>query len=253
MLDISNVPANIAAGARSSVAAVVEPLARKGKQVFVHINPLATGMSRDDIGAVVSTHLSGISVGHVESSHDVFDYGSVIKEMEEKRGIPTGHIKVIPWLETARGVVRAFEICGSSPRITAVVFGGQTYAVTMSVPDSSEHALAFAQSSVAIAANASDIVCFDGPSKNANLDESISSASHHGFSGKLALNPAQLEAINRAFSPSDAELSRAHQIVNAYEEAERKDAAGAYINGELADISAVRRARRVITIAERNK
>ena len=253
MLDISNVPANIAAGTRSAIAAAVEPLARKGKHVFVHINPLATGMSRDDIDAVVSRHLSGISVGHVESSHDVFDYGSVIKELEEKRGIPTGHIKVIPWLETARGVVRAFEICGSSPRITAVVFGGKTYARTMSVSDPSEHAMAFAQSSVAIAANASDIVCFDGPSTNAGMDSAIAAARRQGFSGKFASDPSQIEPINKVFSPSNADVSRARRIVTAYEEAERKDTAGAYINDELADISAVRRARRLIALAELNK
>ncbi len=251
MLDVSNVPTNKAAGARSAVAAAIEPLARKGKQVFVHVNPIATGMSRDDIDAVITTHLSGISVGHVESSHDVFDYGSIIKEMEEKRGIPTGHIKVIPWLETARGIARAFEICGSSPRVTAVVFGGETFIRTMSVPDSSEPALSFAWSSVAVAANASDIVSFDGPSTNANLDIAISSASRSGLSGKLALSPGQIEPINKAFSPSDADINRARQVVAAYEEAERKDTAGAYVNGELADISAVRRARRLIAMSER--
>ncbi|MSQ31983.1 MAG: CoA ester lyase [Dehalococcoidia bacterium] len=253
MLDISNVPTDKAASARSPVAAAIEPLARKGKEVFVHINPISTGMSRDDIDAVTSTHLSGISVGHVESSHDVFDYGSVIKEMEEKRRIPTGHIKVIPWLETARGVVRAFEICGSSPRITAVVFGSETYARTMSIPDSSEHALAFARSSVVVAANASDIVCFDGPSTDANLGNSISAAKQMGFSGKLATSYSQIERINKSFSPSEVEINRARQIIKAYEEAERKDTAGAYVGGELADISAVRRARRLIAMVERSK
>jgi len=253
MLDLSNIPANKASAARSAVAAAIEPLARKGKQIFVHINPISTGLSRDDIDAVTTTHLSGISVGHVESSHDVFDYGSVIKEMEEKRGIPTGHIKVIPWLETARGVVRAFEICGSAPRITAVVFGSETYARTMSISDSSEHALAFARSSVAVAANASDIVCFDGPSTDVNLNSSISAAKQMGFSGKLALSQSQIELINKSFSPSDVEINRAHQIVKAYEEAERKDTSGAYVNNELADISAVRRARRLIAMTERGK
>lgn len=249
VLDISKVPPDKASDARSAVAAAIGPLVGKGHQVFVHINPLATGMSRDDIESVVTTHLAGISVGHVESSHDVFDYGVVIKEMEEKRGVPIGHIKVIPWLETPRGIVRAFEICGSSPRVTAVVFGGETFAKTAG---HSETTLGYARSSVYVAANASDIVCFDGPSTN-NVDMGLSAAKSIGFSGKFANGPSQVELINKAFTPSDAEINRARQIVEAYEEAERKDTAGAYVNGELADVSAARRARRLIGMAEHSK
>lgn len=249
ILDISRTPSDKATDARSAAAAAVETLAGKGHQVFVHINPLATGVSRDDIQAVVTPHLAGISVGHVESSHDVFDYGVVIKEMEEKRHIPQGHVKIIPWLETARGIVRAFEICGSSPRVTAVAFGGETFARTAG---SSEPALAYARASVLIAANASDIVCFDGPSTH-SVDMALSAAKSIGFSGKIAYGSSQVELINKAFTPTDAEINRARQIIQAYEEAEQKDAAGAYVNGELADISAVRRARRLIGMVERFK
>lgn len=244
LLDISRV-----SGDRSAVAAAIEPLARKGHQIYVHINPIATGLSRQDIEAVVSPDLAGISVGHVESSHDIFDYGVVIKEMEEKKSIPQGRIKVLPWLETSRGVVRAFEICGSSPRVTAVVFGGETFAKTTGASDSM---LAYARSSVVVAANASDIVCFDGPSTH-NVDMGLTAAKSMGFSGKLATTSSQAELINKAFTPSDTELNHARQIIQAYEEAERKDAAGAFVNGDLADISAVRRARRLIEVSELSK
>ena len=54
-----------------------------------------------------------------------------IGEMEEKYGIEPGSVKLIPLIETALGVEKAFEIASADPRVTAIFLGGEDFTADM--------------------------------------------------------------------------------------------------------------------------
>ena len=250
-----SVPMAEKARAREVITSVLPDLAQAERRVVPRPNALDTGLLEDDLEAVVGPHIYGVTVGKVASAWDVEQIVSIIETLERRAGLRSGIVKLIPWIETARAIVNAYEICTASPRVIAVAFGAEDFTNDMDIQRSDEGAeVLYPRTAIGVAARAANVVALDTPYVNFRDHEGhlrdIQVARRLGFRGKFAIHPAQLEAINAMFAPSSAEIEYARRVVQAFEEAEAAGKGTTSLDGKMIDVPIVRRARSLLARAE---
>jgi citrate lyase subunit beta/citryl-CoA lyase/(S)-citramalyl-CoA lyase len=152
-----------------------------------------------------------IVVPKVESARD-------IEIIEQVLAPACPQLELLAVVETPRGLDNATRIAGASPRLRAMVFGSADYSFAVGARLSWD-ALLQARSRLVNSARAADLEVIDAPSfelENAGvLAKDAARARDLGFSGKVAIHPRQVPALNEAFSPDAATLERARRIVTA--------------------------------------
>ena len=153
MVDLEDsVPLGEKANARDVAREWVPKLRQAGQRVMVRVNALDTGLNKDELAAVISPDLYGISLGKAETPEDVRDTDRMITALESAAGMDAGQVKLIPWIENARAIMSAHQLAAASPRIIGVAFGAEDYTDDMGVErtDSGEEVY-FARATVAVA------------------------------------------------------------------------------------------------------
>jgi citrate lyase subunit beta/citryl-CoA lyase len=221
-------------------------------EAWVRINPLDAG-GREDVEEVLIGRPHGICLPKAESAQDVLDLDEELSRIEAERGIEAGSTWIMPILETARGVLRSEEIAAASPRVVMVAFGAEDFTRDIGALRS-RRSLLFARSQIVAAAAAAGVQASDTVFADVNDDEGLRKeaelARELGFDGKGAINPRQLQAIHRAFSPSDAELERARAIVASARDAEGRGIGVVALDGRMIDRPVLDRAIRLIKYAD---
>jgi len=242
---------------REITASFLPRLAVTGRPVVPRLNSLDTGLFEEDLAAVIGPHIFGVTVGKVQSGEDMERATRLIDRYETNAGLPAGRIRLIPWLETAKAVVNAYEICKSSPRTVAVAFGAEDFTNDMGIerrPDETD--VAYPRSVVAVAARAAGVPALDTPyfgfRDPQGLRESSLRSKRFGYHGRFAIHPSQIEIINETYAPSEAEVENAVRVVAAFEEAERQGRGTTSLDGQVIDVPVVRRARKLLEAAGRS-
>ena len=256
MVDLEDsVPPEEKVNARNLAIEWVPKLRALGHRVMVRVNSLDTGLTRDELTAVVSPDLAGISLGKIESPQDVRDVASILTSLERSVGIEPGQVKIIPWIENARALVGAYQIATASDRIVGIAFGGEDYTDDMGLErtDTGEE-IYFPRATVAVAARAARVASLDSPyvlfRNSDGLRADTGQARKLGFTGKFAIHPAQIDIINELFSPSDEELAYAQKVVGAWNEAEAQGRGSADLDGRMIDVPVIKRAQNLLSLAE---
>ncbi len=250
-----SVPPEEKAAARRTVAANLPGFPRRGQHLFVRINALSTGLGEEDLHAVVGPHIEGISVGKAEGAPDIVELDRLLTRVERRRGLPAGSTLVIPWIETALGVVNAYEIAHASPRIAAVSFGADDFTANMGIPRTVEGTEQFyPRAALAIAARAAGVMALDGPfvdfRDEAGLARDCATARQLGFTGKWCIHPGQVATVNQLFTPSAEELAYCRRVVAAFDEAVARGTAATSVDGRMIDVPGYQRAQRILALAE---
>lgn len=251
-----SVPSQEKASARRSVAEFLPALFATGRLVIPRVNALDTGLLEEDLAAVVGTHVSGVSIGKIQGPQDIATASNILGMIEKKAGVTVGEIKLVPWIESAKAIVHAYEICKASPRVIAVGFGAEDFTHDMGIErqaDDSE--IEYARNVVCLAARAADVLALDTPyfrfRDAEGLRRDALAARRRGFKGKFAIHPAQIDIINEVFSPSAAEIEHARRVVAAFAQAERQGRGSTSLDGEVVDVPVVKRARALLEIAKK--
>lgn len=233
----------------------VEQVAAKGPSVFVRVNALPTGLTAEDLRWAVQPRLKGIVLPKSESKEDVLTCAGWIAELEKEQGIEPGSTVLVPLLETAKGVLLAWEIATASQRVIALAFGAIDFTRDMGTNLSAEGAeIFYARSHVAIAARAAGLQAIDTPWTDITDIEGLvreaKVARQLGFKGKLAIHPNHVESLHRVFSPSEAEIAFARRVVVAFREAEAQGLGAISLDGRMIDVANARQAEQVMAWAE---
>ena len=176
--------------ARGIVAEAALTLSGSGQKVAVRLNSLDTGLTSEEIHAVVGPHLYGISVGKVASTWEVREYDRLISVAEQKAGLETGSLKLIPWVENSRAVTSATDIGAASGRVVGLAFGAEDYTDDMGIQrtDTGEEVYV-PRSLVAIAARSVGVKALDSPYAGfrdpEGLKKDIEQALKLGYTGKI--------------------------------------------------------------------
>jgi len=256
VLDLEDsVPSAEKANARALVRDSLAGLALRGQKVFVRINSLASGLAHDDLEAVITKDIDGINQPKPSSADDIREVASAIARLERERGIPEGHVKLLPWVETAKGVLNAFNIASASPRVVGIAFGAEDFTLDTGMTRTEEgDELLLPRVMVVIAARAAEVMAIDTPYNDfrdeAGLIKEAQLARRLGFNGKFLIHPSQIEPVNRIFCPSAEEVEQARRVVAAFEAAEAQGFASTSLDGRMIDIPIVNRARKLLMLAD---
>lgn len=244
------------AEARATIARALRELDFGRSEKLARINSVGSGWEQDDIEAVLPFHPDGIVIPKVESFEQVEWASKIIEDAELKHGWPVNSIRILIGVETAKGIMNLKEIA-VHPRLDAIIFGGEDFAASIgAVRTRDALELLHARQAVIVACAANDlqsidIVTIDYKDLDALRLESEFGA-RLGFDGKQIIHPAQVEPVQKAFTPGDEAVAYARRIIETFE-ASQKEGKGAYsLDGKMIDMPLLRNAQKVLQKAKAN-
>ena len=250
------VPQGEKKAARKLVRSWVPRLAAEGQTVFVRVNGIDTGATRQDLMAVVRKGLAGVVLPKAQQAQDLRDLDVLLREAELAAKVRPGDVRTLPIIESARGLLRCEEIALASDRVAALAVGGEDYATELGVPRTTA-ALQHIRYAVVQVAVACGLLPIDTPFTDtkdaAGLAKETRAVKAIGFKGKLLIHPGQVAAVNRIFAPSAAEIAEARRIVAAAEQGAATGRGAVAIDGRMVDAPIVERAQRLLEVAARLK
>lgn len=223
-------------------------------EVLVRINGLDTPHWAEDIRVAVAGSADGIRIAKCESADDVTTVEEHIVDAEREFGVEEGRTLIMAALESARGVLNAYEICRASERLFGVALAGGDFRKDMrvKVTDSGIDVLA-ARGMMLLAARAAGVQCFDTNyadfTNMEGFEREVRQNHEMGFDGKSIINPRQIRFVHQIFTPTDKEIANAEKLMRAYK-AHAAEGIGVFtVDGKMVDIAHVRDARDLLELA----
>jgi len=160
-------------------------------------------------------------------------------------------LKILPLIETARGLEEAQEVALASARVAGLQFGGEDYTASLGIKRTLEgEEIAFARARLANLAHAYGLEALDTPFTNLQetewLNKDCQRARAMGFTGKAVIHPGQIEVVRRFFRPDEAEIEEARRILSAYARQRGEEAGVFTVGGAMIDAPIIERARQVL-------
>ncbi|MCA3565305.1 MAG: CoA ester lyase [Methylocystis sp.] len=257
-----------------SVAAARKPQARKlaaafiaearrisaRPSLFVRVNAHDTGMTGDDLDAVMPSQPDGIMLPKSQSGDDVALLSAKLAVREAESGFGDGVTRIIPVAtETARALFHMGSYAGVSQRLAGLTWGAEDLSAEVGAEtnrlESGQYTdpYRFARSLCLFGATAAEVQPIDTVYTNFRdpdgLRRECEAARRDGFTGKMAIHPAQAPVINAVFTPSPEVIARARRIVALFAENPALGVVG--LDGEMLDRPHLKRAQRLLALAER--
>lgn len=250
-----SVPVEEKAHAREVTASYLPRLSQYTPVVIPRVNSLESGWFEEDLVALVSPHIAGVSVGKIQTPQDIAEIAKLLTHLEQRAGVPVGQISLIPWIETAMAVVYVYSICTASPRVVGVAFGAEDFTHDMGIERSEDDSeVVYPRNAMCVAARAAGVLALDTPyfrfRDPEGLQQNALASKKIGFKGKFAIHPAQVDILNMTFSPSASEIAYAQRVVAAFEEAERAGRGSTSLDGKVIDVPVVKRAKALLEGAQ---
>lgn len=241
--------------ARVLVRRALLGLPYRGVEIIIRINPLGSGFTRDDIFAMVPLKPKLLMPTKVSGPQDIHEISAMVARAEQENGLEAGSVGLLPLLETAAGIENAYLIAGCDPRVKAIFLGAEDLSSDLQAVRSLKgDEILYARGRVVVAARAAGVEVYDTPFTDVNDEEGLEKdaafARALGFTGKAAISPRHIPAINAAFSPSQEEISYAMEVMAAIEEGQKQGRGAVSLRGKMIDKPIVDRARRVLDNAE---
>jgi citrate lyase subunit beta / citryl-CoA lyase len=225
---------------------------------YVRVNGLVDAGPKEleaDLAAIVVKGLAGIVLPKAQSRDDVLFAAGVLDRMEKTVGLDAATVEILPMLESAQGVMRTYEIASASPRVASVIIGSAEDADLMTdlgcrwSLDGTE--LLYARSRVLLEARAAGIrYPLDGVFPRINDTEALvrdaENARNLGYRGKTVIHPAQVEPVHRVFTPTQAEVAYARDMLAAFDAAEAAGSGALSFRGKMIDRAMVKTARELV-------
>jgi citrate lyase subunit beta/citryl-CoA lyase len=244
--------------AREMVAGLLDDRTARDWAFFVRPNPFDTGLTLEDLAAVVKPGLDGLMVPKTDGAWDIVRIGHYLDALEARAGMTVGTVKIaVVCTETAKAMFHLGSYAPAHPRLVGLTWGGEDLSAAVGATTAREtdgrwtfpYLVARTQCLFAAAAAQvapletlyADFRDFEG------LERTCREARRDGFTGRIAIHPDQIATINACFSPSEAEIAEARAIVAAFEA--NPDAGTLGINGKMYDVPHLKAARRTLASA----
>ena len=226
-----------------------------GCEVIVRINSIDTPFWRKDLDEIIPVRPSLIMPPKTGCAEDVRAVDAYITELEAKLGMEKNSVRLIPLIETALGVENAFKIARASERVAAIFLGGEDLTADLHCKRTKEgNEINYARCRMVCAARAAGVEVYDTPFTDVNDDEGIYVDAQYarslGFTGKSAISPRHVQAINEVFSPSQADVDYAYEVMEAIRIGKEQGKGAVALRGKMIDAPIVARAQQTIAMAE---
>lgn len=232
--------------ARFLVRSALQTMDYGETEVLVRINALEDG-GLEDLRAIVPLGKALIRLPKTETAEDVLRCEQEIARLETQHGLEPGSTGMMAAIESAKGILNAYEIAVSSPRLVGIALGAEDYVTDLKTTRSLEGTeLFFGRSVVLHAARAAGIAAIDCVYSNVDDEDGLvrqAKLIHAlGFDGKSVIHPRQIEPIHRVFTPTQKDIDKAVAVIRALQEARQKGSGVISLNGKMVDRPIVLRA-----------
>lgn len=222
--------------ARKQVAELLqEPSSRPSQQRWVRVNALSTGLLLEDLVAILDAGAApaGIVLPKVSAPQEVVEVDHYLAALEVNLGRAVGTTRlIILATETARGLLSLPQYPAALSQVTrlaGLTWGMEDLGAALGSKERMDSAgeLTFpfqlARTACLVTAASLSVAAIDGVYARfrdlAGLAKDLERARRDGFIAKLAIHPDQIAPINRAFTPTEAEIERARRVVAAFDAA----------------------------------
>jgi citrate lyase subunit beta/citryl-CoA lyase len=238
------------ADAREAIRIAVSDGAYGAREIVIRVNGLETEWGQDDLEMAASVGIDGVLVPKIMSGDDI----CVVDQcLNDAGAVPD--LGLWAMIETPLAILNIGEIAAASSdtRLTGFVIGTNDLAKELNaVPTPERRAFIFSLSAALVAARAYYLVAIDGVyndiSNDAGLSAECEQARVLGFDGKSLIHPSQIGTANRVFSPSEAELSHAKAVVEAFALPENRGKGVISLDGKMVELLHLEQAERLIAI-----
>lgn len=225
------------------------------KETVVRVNNLDTPFGQEDFKAIVRAKPDIIRLPKTEKPEDVVKADQLITKIEEEIGMEVGTIKLFAAIESALGVLNAYQIAIASKRLEGIAIGAEDFVTDLKTTRSKEGTeLLAARSQIVFAARAARISAIDTVFSDVDDEEGLIKEAklikQLGFDGKSVINPRQINPVHEIFTPKEKEINKSIRIIGAIKEAEANGSGVIALDGKMIDKPIVDRAKRVLELAE---
>ena len=256
MLDLEDAVAeNQKDAARFSLYHALKTIDYRGCERVVRINGLDTPYWKEDIRCAVAGGCDAIRIPKTERPEDVRTVEGRIGAAEKEFGIPEGRTLIMAAIESARGVMKALDICEASERLFGIALSGGDYTKDLQTHITGTGIeLMGARQNMIIAARAAGVQCFD--TVYTNLDDmegfrrDVETIHLMGFDGKSIINPRQITIVHEIFTPTPKDIIFAEKVVKEIDDKKARGIGVFTVDGKMIDIAFYDGARRIIALAK---
>jgi citrate lyase subunit beta/citryl-CoA lyase len=222
-----------------------------GAERMVRINQLPKGL--DDLKFIVPNNVNVILIPKCESAEQIHQLEKEVERLKKQYKVENP-IYFMPIIESALGVIKAYEIASASQNNCALAIGLEDYTADIGTQRTNEgRESIFARQMLVNAAKAAGIQAIDTVFSDVAdmeaLRQSVIEAKSLGFEGKGCIHPRQIKVVHEAFAPTTDEIEKAKKIVQAFEEAEKKGLGVVSLGSKMIDPPVVKRAISTIELA----
>ena len=256
MLDLEDAVAeNQKDAARFSLYHALKTIDYRGCERVVRINGLDTPYWKEDIRCAVAGGCDAIRIPKTERPEDVRTVEGRIGAAEKEFGSPEGRTLIMAAIESARGVMKALDICEASERLFGIALSGGDYTKDLQTHITGTGIeLMGARQNMIIAARAAGVQCFD--TVYTNLDDmegfrrDVETIHLMGFDGKSIINPRQITIVHEIFTPTPKDITFAEKVVKEIDDKKARGIGVFTVDGKMIDIAFYDGARRIIALAK---
>ena len=256
MLDLEDAVAeNQKDAARFSLYHALKTIDYRGCERVLRINGLDTPYWKEDIRCAVAGGCDAIRIPKTERPEDVRTVEGRIGAAEKEFGIPEGRTLIMAAIESARGVMKALDICEASERLFGIALSGGDYTKDLQTHITGTGIeLMGARQNMIIAARAAGVQCFD--TVYTNLDDmegfrrDVETIHLMGFDGKSIINPRQITIVHEIFTPTPKDIIFAEKVVKEIDDKKARGIGVFTVDGKMIDIAFYDGARRIIALAK---
>jgi len=246
-----SVPASEKENARAGVKAYAPKVS--GPEVWVRLNGLETGFAEADLDAVIGVkNLAGVFLPKAETRDEAIRLDGMIAKLEAARQLANGATRVVLSIESALGVLNAYDMTRGTGRVVSTVFGGAQdgdlntdLGCTWSI-DGPE--MLHARCHMLMCARAARFESpLDGVFANVRdpegFEKDTALSRRLGFRGRQLIHPSQIEPCNRLYAPSQMELDYYSRVLEAFDRAVAQGNASTTVDGRMIDEAMAKAAR----------
>ncbi len=254
ILDLEDsIPVAEKANARTLVREAAAKVGRTGADVLVRINR-PWRLSVRDIEASVDANVRALMVPKIADAGHVRAIAEILDEVEAERGLPIGHTRLFPMIETTAAYFHATEIAEAHDRVVAMNLGSEDFALSAGMLPEDE-GLFQPTLHVMFAARAAGVLPLGFIGSIAEYRDRdkfrarVQQAARLGFLGSACIHPLQVDILNEEFTPTEAAVEQSQGIITAYEAAKAAGRGSIEYDGKMIDEPIIQRAEQVLARA----
>lgn len=230
------------------------------QQRLVRINPLDSPWCIPDLEAVIPFRPDAIVLPKVFDERTVASIDACMLNLEKQAGLESRSVKLLLIGTEDAGAVFHLQHMANHPRVDGLSWGAEDLSASLGARARRDaegnylEVFKYVRSISLLAAVAANVQPIDAvyvEIRNlAGLTKECKDAANMGFTGKLTVHPDQIEIVNQEFTPTEAEIAHAAELVDAFTQHEQEGRMAFSFHGQMVDVPHLKRAQRVLQLAQ---